>query len=318
MPRNPDRTVGTAAYRAAQRRRAYLKETGRPCMLEPEERMKVVAHVKGLHANGMTCRQIADAAGHSSSDTVAHMVFDKRPPETTRIRRTTANALMAVELEGHRGWGARRDPTIPRRMLQALHAEGFSIPFLAGLLDRPSAALYEFEHGNRGGHYMRYAWGEAIVELYVKLAGTDPADYGMSQQSITAAKSWAQKYRYAPSFCWDEDTIIDPDAIPEWTGACGSLTGYNIHKREDILMCFACASVAAAKKEYKIFDRHAFRDARLRAGLSVNALARESGVDSGSVSGWEKGRCQPSLVYLNKVLPFLNATESDFYEEDPT
>ena len=58
---------------------------------------------------------------------------------------------------------------------------------------------------------------------------------------------------------WDDDTIDDPAAFPDWTGKCGTPDGYDAHYKMKILpSCQPCRDARAAyRKEQKEAKRAA-------------------------------------------------------------
>lgn len=52
--------------------------------------------------------------------------------------------------------------------------------------------------------------------------------------------------RWAPVGAWDEDTLDDPDAAPDWTGRCGTPGGAEAHRRRGTPTCQACRDVRTA------------------------------------------------------------------------
>jgi hypothetical protein len=87
-----------------------------------------------------------------------------------------------------------------------------------------------------------------LLHVAEKLETVNPLDLGMTQKGVTSVRTRMRLRGAAPVTAWDYDTVHLPDSIPDWTGECGSLAGWRIHKRDDIPMCEACRVV---KKEYE-------------------------------------------------------------------
>ena len=86
-------------------------------------------------------------------------------------------------------------------------------------------------------HHGTYA---KVRDLYEKLQHVDPRDHGVTEGDMRRAKTWASKKGCAPISCWDDDTIDDPEAWPEWTGLCGTLRGRKLHYEYKIPLCHNC------------------------------------------------------------------------------
>lgn len=126
-----------------------------------------------------------------------------------------------------------------QRQLQGLAAAGFSQnPFLIEYLDTNTSALWKVLHRETIGGSL----DQRINDAYSKLQNARPEDYGISRHGQTMARNVARKHGWAPPMCWDDDTIGDPKAFPEWTGACGTKRGLSLHKTEGIPMtrCRPC------------------------------------------------------------------------------
>ncbi len=84
-----------------------------------------------------------------------------------------------------------------------------------------------------------------VRAVYDRLWNVDPATRGASPRGIEDAKKRAQQERWAPVGAWDDDTIDDPAAFPDWTGLCGTPPGYTAHRTYYIPMCEPCREAAA-------------------------------------------------------------------------
>jgi transcriptional regulator with XRE-family HTH domain len=59
----------------------------------------------------------------------------------------------------------------------------------------------------------------------------------------------------------------------------------------------------------------AVRELRLKAGLSQEQLARDLGIDLGTLVGLESGRRTPTLYTIVRLLPGLHVTFVEFVQE---
>lgn len=225
------------------RRRKYgrvMRSRGVPLLVSAEEAERLVAHIDRLREDGKAYRDVAAIADvHWTTVRRIHV------GEGKTVSRYTYDAVMAVPT------GAPtitpRGPLIPAhgmlRRLEALRADGFTQRTLGGWLGHSHQAIaYLLSVRNPRSHA---ATVRDVAELYRRLAGVDPVTC-QSERTTKWARSKALGTGYAPSFCWDDDTIDDPAALPEWTGRCGTRAGYRIHVTRDVgmlngrLLCEPC------------------------------------------------------------------------------
>lgn len=178
---------------------------------------------------GMSVRQIEAALGTGQNSLLRHANGDY-----TMIHRDIAAKVLAFNPErvefshqtGHRG-----DATGSARRLRGMIRDGF-----------PQVWINERLHDGRRSNLERLLTGDykqvtpamaaRIDDLYRKLENSQPSDFLIPQSSQRRAATFAKKNGWAPRHCWDDETIDDPSAIAEWTGRCGTVAGYQIHRRE--------------------------------------------------------------------------------------
>jgi hypothetical protein len=228
----------------ARKFRALRALEGKPCRIKPDEYERLMKHLRDLHAAGMSGGMIGRQAGKSASWIEAHLAGKFKS-----MTRTNYDLLMATELEEpHGSEGPLRDITGVKRRLQALYADGFPYKFQAEMIGMDISQVSHIAHP-RGKQAVTHVTEQVVQGLYRKLCGADPADYGLmepmgakSYRPAHMSRARARKAGYAPSWCWDDDTIDDPAAIPEWTGRCGTQRGYNLHYNYGIIpVCKPCA-----------------------------------------------------------------------------
>jgi hypothetical protein len=224
--------------------RAYLRQTGRPQTIRGAEFEEIQARVRGFHARGMTYATMAEQVGLSHRTVTATQFHHA-------MRRDTFQALLGLKYE---------EPTAPRsslmppegtrRRLGALWAEGFPVSWQADRLPfKDNRYLYEFVEGAASKVGVQYSTFRAVADFYDSLDGETPQSMGVVPRSVAFARGFAAKRNHAPRTCWDPDTIDDPQAIPEWTGKCGSPAGYRIHYRDNIPMCEPCMVTASRDRK---------------------------------------------------------------------
>jgi hypothetical protein len=89
----------------------------------------------------------------------------------------------------------------------------------------------------------------AVRAMYDDLWNIDPASLGASPGGMSRARAHAAASCWAPVGAWDEDTIDDPSAFPEWTGQCGTTKGYAAHFHLQVLP--ACQPCRDANAQYR-------------------------------------------------------------------
>jgi hypothetical protein len=243
QPHKPRQEMTPEELLAARRRdrwKRYMAHSGRSLQINPEELTEARQKVLDLHGQGMGYKDMTDQGGPSR-----HVLGDLAAGKKKTLSRESYELIMALKFEPP-SEGKRTGAPIPAlpsiRRIQALRAIGFSKEFLADYLGVQHQNLPE--EGGRA--FVHTDMRIRVEEMYEKLKNADPADFGISERAIRMAISRGRSHRLAPPSCWDEDTIDDPDAIPEWTGACGSEEGYLVHVRETVFrgnpipLCDAC------------------------------------------------------------------------------
>lgn len=219
----PAYTPEVAAYRReyAKHRIMYGRKT------EPVSE-RLLPHIETLWAAGMSTQEVAVAAG------LHHQTLHSSVLRCTRARVVTVEKVLAVQPRDHTSvWhGRRQDPIGCARRLQGLMYDGFTQVHLAKLFPdlKDHRALNRLCSGDQG--YVSPGIAERISDLYAKLENQTPDDLMIPRREQKRCRTQAIRRGYAPRHCWDEDTIDDPKAIPEWTGRCGTAKGYEIHRRE--------------------------------------------------------------------------------------
>ncbi|MFJ1964866.1 hypothetical protein [Streptomyces massasporeus] len=101
----------------------------------------------------------------------------------------------------------------------------------------------------------------AMAAVYARYSSASPGLCGVSHIHARAARDRAAAAGWAPPAAWDDDTIDDPDAIPQWTGHCGTVRGADIHARRDLPLCPPC--------EAALYRRRLRAEAQARRPLSA-------------------------------------------------
>ncbi|MFF5001747.1 hypothetical protein ACFY3G_02870 [Streptomyces phaeochromogenes] len=212
-------------------------------------------HVRRLQACAMGLRAIA-AAAHVDRKRL-QSILGGRPERGTgpqeKVRPALAAAVLAVEptldnLAATTVIGA----TGTTRRLQALVAGGWPQEHLGHKI------------GVSPGNFSRLVEAPTVIVrtvravrgLYEECWRADPLEHGASQGGITYAKRRAAQAGWAPVGAWDDESIDDPAAFPDWTGRCGTEQGYEVHRRLRIMpACRPCLDARAQQKRERAHAR---------------------------------------------------------------
>jgi hypothetical protein len=225
----------------------------------------VRVHIQHLRSCGMGLRAIAAVAGIDRKR--LQSIVSGRPERGTgpqeKVRSATAEAVLSVEatLENL----APSTPISPvgtRRRIQALVAAGWPQHYLAAHLGvRPQnfGTMLGCEH-------VLARRALQVRAMYDVLWRVDPAEHGATAAGISRAKKYASERRWAPAAAWDDETIDDPGAYPDWTGQCGTYEGYLAHRSLPVPVCKPC-------RDARNVRRRETRPSRAKAVAAAHAAA---------------------------------------------
>ncbi|GFE20129.1 helix-turn-helix domain-containing protein [Streptomyces nigrescens] len=204
------------------KRRRYLNATGRTLTVDPRP---VADHIRNLFAEGAGWNQLVAASGCSNS-TISLILNGK----ISRIHRTTADKLLAVQPGDAQPPGLRVPTTGSVRRLHALLAIGHTCKAISAASGVEHSTLSDLinERLERVARHVT----ERVASGYSILAGTR----GNSARSINRGL----RNNWAPPAAWDDDHLDDPDAHPNWTGHCGTDRGYHLHVTAQLAKCQPC------------------------------------------------------------------------------
>lgn len=200
----------------------------------------VRAHVRTLMDFGIGYLRIADQAGIPRS-TIGKLIYgDPRRGQapSKRVRPSTASKLLAIQAAPERlGTTIGVDPTGTRRRIQALVAMGWPLSQIGARI-----GIHRSNIGNTlTAPKVRASTDRAVLALYEQLWNADPRQHGVSLHSYNRARNYAAAHGWAPVGAWDDDTIDNPTAFPDWTGRCGTPAGVAAHRHAGLLpACQPC------------------------------------------------------------------------------
>ncbi|MFR0351822.1 hypothetical protein [Streptomyces sediminimaris] len=207
----------------------------------------VRVHIRHLQSCSMGLRAIATAANVDRKR--LQSILNGRPERGTgpqeKLRPALAAAVLAVEPTLDNLGGAVIVSAVGTvRRLQALVAAGWSQERLAAELGMTSTNCSRLI--NADTVIVRTA--RRVRDLYDRLWNADPAEHGARLVDIGRTKARAAHAGWAPVGAWDEDTIDDPAALPDWTGHCGTARGISAHTDQGIPMCPRCQAAADRRR----------------------------------------------------------------------
>lgn len=229
-------------------------------------------HVNALRAAGMSPARISERTGVGVG-TLNYLLFGEPGyPVPAQIRTESARALMAFwpTLDDFAA-GARIDETGTLRRLQALATMGW-LP--AEIAKRTPLSKHTF-FNMRPGRRVTAAVARTVRDFYQEYADKPAEDCGVTLRAARYARTWAAARNFAAPIAWDDDTINDPNACPNWTGHCGSDLGFWTHRLQKITMCEPCQQ---AHTEWKAAHAHLDGPARKAAGIEARAAAATRGI----------------------------------------
>lgn len=204
------------------------------------------AHVTFLRSCEMGLRTIAAVADvdRKRLQCVVGGGPDRGTPPQAKVRPELAAAVLSVEPTlQNLAPSTLISPIGTRRRAHALVAVGWPQQYLAEHLG--------MQPGNYGQMLLRehvlVRRALAVRALYDDLWKVDPKERGATAAGITRARRHAAANGWAPVGAWDDDTIDDPAAFPDWTGQCGTPNGAPAHYRDRILpVCQPCRDARRA------------------------------------------------------------------------
>lgn len=208
----------TTTRRAKKKQERVNRQLGRTAHCDPTAARQRLDELRQT----MGWNDIAKAVDTSA----AHLreIANGRVP---RIKKTTHSKIMAVRPTPTGGLYVDATGTI--RRLRALQAIGHSLDTLAAACGTHKSRIQPLVQGRPR---LRQKVAERVKHAYETLArqpGTSARP-----RNRAAAEGWA------PPGAWDDDTIDDPAALPEWTGHCGTDRGYWTHRQQKLPMCDRC------------------------------------------------------------------------------
>lgn len=173
-------------------------------------------HIRALMADGATLMEIASAAGV----TIASLSGILHHAERTTMRSALARKVTAVTSIDQRAPDeVAADKVVPavgsRRRVQALMTRGWSQGAIAERVGCAVRTIWQLVTADQPGIVARHHL--AICRVYDELWDQEPsAENRWQRAGIVKVKLDARRKGYAPPLAWDDDTIDDSDATPDY------------------------------------------------------------------------------------------------------
>lgn len=273
-----DQAVREAKARWARRRRRLIGYGQWQPFVDAQPARE---HILAVRATGMGLRTIANHTGVSVA-TLDHLIYGNKPhPPAVQIRTESARALLAYwpTLDDYDG-GSVIDATGTRRRLQALAMTGWPVAALHQHLDFVTLSTIE---RLRFKEQVTARVARAVRDIYTWASAGTAEDHGITGWVAERGRKQAARRNWAPPNTWDDDTIDDPQALPDWTGRCGTDRGWWLHSINNIPTCQPCETAHQQWKAERAHLSHSERWAELarakgaasNRGATIAADARE-------------------------------------------
>ena len=150
------------------------------------------------------------------------------------------------------------------RRVRALQARGHSQYTIA---EAASSTQYRISCLAAGQTTIRVGYAQRIAVAYEQLAHLEG--------NSTRGRNNALHNGWAPPITWDDDTIDDPSAHPDWTGHCGTDRGWWLHRANNIPTCQPCQQ---AHDGWRDQHKHLDHKQRWAAASKARAAAASRGI----------------------------------------
>lgn len=170
-------------------------------------------HLRKVNATGMPYRAICARLGFEHDSALQHLLWGRGEYGPGQlVRRETAELVLSY-------WpslkdfpeGARIEATGTRRRIEALAVRGWSRRVVA---DRIGLEVTHFRKAlARERVTVRLA--RQVAAVYDAWWNQDPLEHGVSLQSVARTRSDAARSGFYSPLAWDDDTIDDPNAVPQ-------------------------------------------------------------------------------------------------------
>ena len=228
-------------------------------------------HVRNLMAAGVSVIRIAEHANVGFA-VVSGLLYDRGPSRPASVKLRHLNAQRILSVRADQVATGYVDATGTHRRLQALMANGWPQLRLG-----PHVRLHPvYVNAVLKQSTVFGTTAANVAAAYDRLWNQDPRQHGVCTGTWKKVRNLARANGWAPPGAWDEDTIDDPAAGPDWTGHCGTDRGWWLHHLEDLPTCPRCE---AAHEQWKADRAHLAREERWAEIGRARATARTREAD---------------------------------------
>ena len=246
-------TPCTRANRLAGIRRARARAAGEALLIS---RDVLLPHIQECQASGMSQALIGRQA-HVSQTTISYLINGK----IQSCQRDKALGILAGQ-PGHFDDLAERPALGASRRTRALYAIGHGRDGISAVSGLSPCTIGQIANS-------RYTLIDGRIDAAIRLAYRTLSP---TQGASLKARHRAETQNWAPPAAWDDDTLDDPNAHPDWTGHCGTDRGWWMHSNNGIPTCARCETAHAAwladRKHLPSGER--FRQLALAKGAASN------------------------------------------------
>jgi hypothetical protein len=235
-----------ARQRKLSTRAKKLRDLGKPQWVLPHEYEQAIKILKKAHDSGMTYRQIGYQLELCDSTLSKHLSGGGYTMYRETYERILRLQPELIERNQDRHSGGHVSMVGSQRRLRALMVIGWGMKTAAPFIGADTRNLAKILRGEV--KYVYAAMAQDIAAGYDKLITMDPFEHCPQQGAVKNVMRQARERLYPGPACWDDDTIDDPDAVPEWTGACGTTEGYYLHLKYEILITWTDAPSGRRRK----------------------------------------------------------------------
>lgn len=245
----------TRANRLAGIRRERARNAGEELLIG---RDVLLPHIEVLRASGMSQALIARHAG--VSQTTISYLFNGKIQSCLRDKGLGILSVRPGQFDDR----AERPALGATRRARALYAIGHGRASISATCGLSVCTIGQIANS-------RYTLIDGRIDAAIRLA------YRQLQNtpgpSGKAARRAADQ-QWAPPGAWDDESIDDPNARPEWTGHCGTDRGWWLHNINNIPGCQPCET---AHVQWKAERAHLTPSERWAALASAKGAASNRG-----------------------------------------
>lgn len=225
-------------------------------------------HIAMLREWGFSLETIQTAANVSPKAMSTLIYGINGQPLTRQVKTETATRIFAVRPDMDMvAPSAQINAAGTRRRIQALCAIGWTQLQLGPMIGIATSHLGKITHGH--ARKVKASTAVAVRDLYEQLWNSPPAARTPQEAHvITRARLAAARNGWAPPLAWDDDTIDDPNSVPE--GAEGEpQTKRRLPDRDDLQMLIETGSTVAALAQRFGVEESSVKTTLRRCGLKV-------------------------------------------------